>query len=81
MATSLEVIQYLRPTGGWVLVGNDYEGITFIEAAPFSKEEFEAAFSKCDLFLQNVEATKVAEKTALLTKLGITDAEAKLLLS
>jgi len=81
MATSLEVIQFLRPAGGWVLVGDEYEGITFYEAAPFSKEEFQEAFSKCDLFLENQKAQKIAEKLALLEKLGITEEEATLLLS
>lgn len=80
MATSLEVMQYLRPDGGWVLVGDDFEGITFYEAEPFTKAEFEAAFPNCDLFLAEKEAEKQAQKTSLYERLGLTAEEAALLL-
>ena len=81
MATSLEVIQYLRPNGGWVLMGNEYEGISFFESEPFTKKEFEEAFPKCDLFLEKQKLEKLQEKAALLEKLGISESEVALLLS
>ena len=81
MATGSEVLAMLIPTGGWVIAGDDFEGIQFIEAEPITKAKFEAGFAKVDAWKTQQEATKAAEKTALLTKLGITEAEAKLLLS
>jgi hypothetical protein len=81
MTKGYEVLQMLLPNGGWVIVGDDYEGIEFLEATPITKAEFEAGFPKVDAWKKQQEATKVAEKTALLAKLGITDDEAKLLLS
>ena len=81
MATGAEVLSMLIPTGGWVIYGNDYENIQFIEAEPITKAEFEAGFSKVDT-LKAAEATKkAADKAALLERLGITADEAALLLS
>ena len=71
----------LIPSGGWVLRGNDYEGIEFIEATPITKAQFEAGFAKYDAWKAEQDAKAAADKTALLAKLGITPDEAKLLLS
>lgn len=81
MATSAEVLSMLLPNGGWVLTGQEFEGIEFIEAEPITKAQFEAGFAQYDAWKADQETTKAANKTALLAKLGITEAEAKLLLS
>jgi hypothetical protein len=81
MATGSEVLAMLIPTGGWVIAGDEFEGIQFIEAEPITKAEFEAGFAKVDAWKTQQEATKAAEKAALLAQLGITDEQAKLLLS
>ena len=81
MARGFEVLEMLIPTGGWVIVGDTWDGIQFIEAEPITKAEFEAGFAAVDAWKAQQEAAKAAEKTALLAKLGITDDEAKLLLS
>ena len=81
MAKGYEVLEYLIPTGGWVIVGDDWEGVQFIEAKPITKAQFEAGFAKVDAWKIEQVALKAAEKSALLTKLGITEDEAKLLLS
>jgi hypothetical protein len=41
MAKNYEVLEMLRPNGGWVMVGDDYEGIEFIDCEPLTKKEFE----------------------------------------
>jgi len=81
MATGKDVLTMLIPTGGWVISGDEYEGIEFIEAEPISKAEFEAGFPKYDDW--KAEQDKIAEnkKSALLEKLGITAEEVALLLS
>jgi len=81
MATGADVLGMLIPTGGWVISGDDFDGITFIEATPITKVEFEAGFAKFDAWKAEQDAKASAEKAALLAKLGITADEAKLLLS
>lgn len=81
MATGAEVLQYLIPTGGWVISGDDFEGIQFIEAETITKAEFNAAFAKIDAYKAEQDATNAAAKAALLDRLGITADEVKLLLA
>jgi len=81
MATSDEVMQYLLPNGGYLHIGNDYEGIQFIECEPITKKEFLAGFAKYDAYKLAEDTKKAATKAALLAKLGITAEEAALLLS
>jgi hypothetical protein len=81
MAKGYEVLEMLRPAGGWILNGNDYEGIEFLTCDPITKQEFEAGFAKVDALKAEQEAKHATDKAALLQRLGITEAEARLLLS
>ena len=81
MATGAEVLGMLISTGGWVISGDDFEGIQFIEATPITKAQFTAGFAQYDAWKAEQDAKAAADKTALLAKLGITADEAKLLLS
>jgi hypothetical protein len=81
MATSAEVLTMLIPTGGWVITGNTYEGIQFIECEPITKAQYEAGFAAYDAWKAEQDAKAAADKAALLAKLGITADEARLLLS
>jgi hypothetical protein len=76
-----EVVKYLRPNGGYTIVGFEFEGIEFIQAEPFTKQDFENAILEYGNWKTEQAATKAAEKAALLLKLGITEDEARLLLS
>jgi len=80
MATGVEVLNMLIPSGGYVIYGDDFEGIQFIEATPISKAEFEAGFAQYDAWKAEQDANKATAKQALLAKLGITADEAALLL-
>jgi hypothetical protein len=80
MARGYEVMQMLRPNGGWIMNGEDYEGITFLECEPISKADFEAGFAQYNAWKAEQDAVKAAQKQALLNRLGITEDEAKLLL-
>jgi hypothetical protein len=75
-----DVLQMLIPSGGWVIAGDDYDTIQFLECEPITKAEFEAGFAVADAWRADQEAAKAAEKSALLAKLGITADEARLLL-
>jgi len=81
MAKSYEVLSMLIPNGGYVQVGDTYEGIEFIECEPITKKEYEAGFAKYEAFKAEKELASAAAKEALLNKLGITADEAALLLS
>jgi hypothetical protein len=81
MHKGADVLQMLIPNGGWAISGDEYEGIQFLECEPISKEEYEAGFAKYDAWKAKQDAAKASKKAALLDRLGITEDEAKLLLS
>lgn len=69
MAKGAEVLQMLIPTGGWVIRGEDYEGIEFLECEPITKAQFEAGFSKYDTWKAEQDAQKAAAKITAENKL------------
>jgi hypothetical protein len=83
MAKSYEVLSFLRPDGGYLQIGTDYEGITFeTHCKPFTKEEYEAGFAQYDAWVIEQQATKAAAKStaeAKLTALGLTADDLKAL--
>jgi hypothetical protein len=81
MARGGEVLTMLIPTGGWVITGDDYEGIQFLECESITKAQFTAGFAQYDAWKADQDAKAETDKAALLAKLGITADEAKLLLS
>ena len=81
MATSAQVLRYLIPNGGYTAMGEEYEGINFVECEPITKAQFDASFAQYDAWKAEQDADKATTKAALLAKLGITADEAKLLLS
>lgn len=81
MATSSEVMSMVYPDGGWVAVGEEFEGIQFLECAPITKTAYNKAALEYDAWKLKVKTDKETAKAALLVKLGITAEEAKLLLS
>ena len=82
MAKSYEVLAMLIPNGGYVQVGEDYEGIDFVECEPITKQEYEAGFAKYDAWKAE-ELKKLADKKAAaeakLAALGITADDLKAL--
>ena len=81
MATGGDVLGMLISNGGWAITGEEYEGIQFLECEPITKAQFTAGFAQYDTWKAQQNATKAADKTALLARLGITAEEATLLLS
>jgi hypothetical protein len=81
MATTSQVLGFLIPNGGYYAVGDDYEGIQFLECEPITKAQFEAGFAQYDSWKAEQDTKAAADKAALLAKLGITADEARLLLS
>jgi len=82
MANIEDVLSYLRPNGGWVIWGQDFETIRYDEdVEPITRQELEIGFAQYDAWKLEQEAAKAAQKQALLAQLGITAEQAKLLLS
>jgi hypothetical protein len=75
MAQPHEVLAFLRPEGGYVHYGFDYEGLEFKECEPISKKEYEAGFAKYDAWKAEQDAAKAQAKAtaqAKLAALGLT---------
>ena len=81
MAKGYEVLAMLIPEGGWVISGDNYEDIQFLECSPVTKEVFEANFAQVDADKAYNAELKAEAKAGLLARLGITAEEAELLLS
>jgi hypothetical protein len=81
LITGADVLEMLLPNGGWVIAGDEYEGIQFLECEPITKAQYEAGFAKYDAWKAEQASKVTANKATLLAKLGITADEAKLLLS
>jgi hypothetical protein len=81
MATGADILNMLLPNGGWYIAGDDFEGIQFLECKPITKKQFIDGFAQYDAWKVQQDATQATAKTALLDRLGITEDEAKLLLS
>jgi hypothetical protein len=82
MATSLEVLRFLIPNGGWVLVGDEFEGIQFVECEPITKAKFTAGFAQYDAWKAQQDSAAIAAKEvaqAKLTALGLTTDDLKAL--
>ena len=82
MATATDVLELLLPNGGWVMYGETFEGIQFIEATPITKAEFEAGFAQYDAYKAKQDAQMAADKasaTAKLEALGLTADDLKAL--
>ena len=82
MAKSYEVLGMLIPNGGYVQVGEDYEGIQFLECEPITKAEYEAGFAQYDTWKAEQEAAQATAKAsaeAKLIALGLTADDLKAL--
>ena len=82
MAIGSEVLTMLIPNGGWIITGNDFEGINFLECEPITKSQFEAGFAQYDAWKAEQDAQAAADKasaTAKLEALGLTANDLKAL--
>ena len=82
MAKGREVLEMLIPTGGWVITGDDWDGVEFIEATPITQAQFEAGFAQYDNWKAEQETKAAADKasaTAKLEALGLTADDLKAL--
>lgn len=70
------------PDSEWTLNGDDYSGLIWLsETTKPAKKELDAEWDSVKAELEATAAAKEAARAELLTRLGITAEEAKLLLS
>ena len=82
MATVSEVLMMLIPDGGYIAVGEEYEGIQFINCEPITKAQFTAGFAQYDAWKAEQDIKAEADKAsaqAKLTALGLTADDLKAL--
>ncbi len=83
MATGKNVLEMLCPAGGWIIYGDDFNGITWVDDRPrCSKAEFNAGFAQYDAWKAEQDAQAAADKasaTAKLEALGLTSDDLKAL--
>ena len=75
MATGVDVLTLLRPEGGWIIYGDDYDSIQWISGEPITKAQFTAGFAQYDAWKAEQVAAEAAAKAAAqakLTALGLT---------
>jgi hypothetical protein len=66
----------------WTLSGDDYEGLTWLSNTPKpTKSTLDGLWQEVQDLIKTEAETKATQKAALLERLGITEDEAKLLLS
>jgi hypothetical protein len=82
MAQGGDVLGMLIPTGGWIISGDDYESIQFLECEPITKAQFTAGFAQYDAWKAEQETNAAVAKTAAeakLAALGLTKDDLKAL--
>ena len=78
ITTGADVLEMLLPNGGWVIAGDEYEGIQFLECEPITKAQFKTGFAQYDAWKANKEIAKQSAQTKL-AALGLTADDLKAL--
>ena len=82
MATGADVLTMLIPQGGWLIRGDDYEGIEWLECDSITKAKFTAGFAQYDAWKAEQDSKAAADKEsaqAKLAALGLTADDLKAL--
>jgi|688.fasta_scaffold196660_3 hypothetical protein len=78
----VKAIQKLKPNAEFSITDNDYSTVKWdlLEGTAPTQKEIDAAIEQVKIEEAQAESTKIAARQALLSKLGITQEEAQLLL-
>ena len=69
--TGTEVLEMLCPDGGWIISGDDFENIIWVDERPrCTKEQFQAGFVQVEAAKAQAEAEAAAKKAAAEAKLA-----------
>ena len=78
MTTGADVLSMLIPQGGWIITGEEYENIEFIECDPITKKQYQDGFSQFEAWKADRDAEKQAvidSRNAKFMALGLTAEE------
>ena len=76
-----DVLGYLRPNGGWVIWGQDFDTIRYDEGVkPITKKELDEGFAKYDAWKSKADADQETARQAILDRIGLTADELKTIL-
>ena len=71
MAKGYEVMEMLCPQGGWILIADDFDSITWVDDRPrCTKAEYQAGFAQYDAWKAEQEAAQATAKAAAEAKLA-----------
>jgi hypothetical protein len=71
MANAGDVMSMLCPAGGWIMYGDDFDGIIWVDDRPrCTKEQFEAGFAQYDTWKAEQETQAQAKRQVALAKLA-----------
>lgn len=77
-----KILQYKYAGQEWSLIGENYDGLTWLSDTPKpSEEELQAQWSEVQQMMKQKVEDEIAAKMEILNKLGITPDEAKILFS
>jgi hypothetical protein len=72
MAKGGDVLSMLIPTGGWVIVGDDFDSIRYDEGvSPITKKQFDDGFAAYDAWKAEQESAKAAAAASAVAKLEV----------
>lgn len=82
MATATNVLEMLLPKGGWTIIDEDFNQISYDDGiTPLTKKQFDDGFKNYDAWKSEQNSAKTLQREAILNRLGITAEEVRLLLS
>lgn len=71
MATASQVLEMLLPEGGWIISGDDFDNIIWVDERPrCTKAQFEAGFAEFDAWKAEQDAAQAAKKATAEAKLA-----------
>ena len=71
MITATDVLSMLCPAGGWIIYGDDFDTITWVDDRPrCTKKQFTDGFDKYEAWKAQQDANKAAAKAAAQAKLA-----------
>ena len=71
MASGGDVLAMLLPKGGWIISGDDFDSVIWVDERPrCTKAEFEAGFAQYDAWKAEQDAQRVSKKAAAEAKLA-----------
>ena len=81
MIKTSDVLAYLRPEGGWVIWGEDFDSIHWNDdVTPLTKKELDQGLKDYPKLKEAQDFAKEAARQVILDRLGLTAEEARLLL-